>query len=145
VAQNKPIGLFGQISKDVLKTFDMKQEVYAAELHYDVIVALKQKPFTFKELPKYPEVRRDLSLVLDKKVRFEDIEKMARKVEPVLLRDINVFDVFEGESLGKDKKSYSVSYVLLDQNKTLTDQEIDAVMDNMIAAYEKGLGAVIRR
>ena len=145
VTQNKSIGLFGQLSKEALKTFDIKQEVYAAELHYDTILAMKQKPLVYKELSKYPEVRRDLSLVLDKKVRFEDIEKMARKVEPVLLRNINVFDVFEGETLGNGKKSYSVSYMLLDENKTLTDQEIDTVMDKMIAAYEKDLGALIRR
>jgi len=145
VAQNKVIGVFGQLSKEAQKTFDIKQDIFAAEMNLDVVFALKQKPLVYKELAKFPEVRRDLSLVLDTKVKFEDIEKMARKLEPTLLRDINLFDVFEGEALGKGKKSYSVSYILLDEHKTLTDTEIDAVMDKMITAYEKDLGAVIRR
>jgi len=145
VSQNKVIGTFGQVSKEALKAFDIKQEVFAAELDLDAIFALKSKTLSYKELPKFPEVRRDLSLVLDKKVSFEEIEKMAKKLEPTLLRDINVFDVFEGEVLGKGKKSYSVSYTIWDENKTLTDVEIDSVMNKFIAAYEKELGAVIRR
>lgn len=145
VAQNKVIGIFGQLSKETLKTFDIKQDVFAAELDLDLIFSLKTKTLSYKELPKFPEVRRDLSLVLDKKVTFEEIEKMAKKLEPTLLRDINVFDVFEGEVLGKGKKSYSVSYIMWDDNKTLTDVEIDSVMNKFIAAYEKELGAVIRR
>jgi phenylalanyl-tRNA synthetase beta chain len=145
VSQNKSIGVFGQISKEVLKKFDIKQEVFAAELDLDAIFSLKQKGISYKELPKFPEVRRDLSLVLDKKVKFEEIEKMSYKLEPVLLKEMNVFDVFEGEVLGKDKKSYSISYTILDENKTLTDNEIEAVMTKFISGYEKDLGAIIRR
>ena len=99
----------------------------------------------FKDLSKFPEVRRDLSIVIDKKVKFEKVEKIARKIEPVLLKALNVFDVFEGDSLGNGKKSYVVSYMLQDESKTLTDVEIDSVMTRMIAAYEIELGAVIRR
>ncbi len=144
-SQKKSLGYFGQVSKEVLKQADLKQDVFAAELNLDAIFSLKSKDLVFKDLSKFPEVRRDLSLVIDKKVKFEEIQKLARKVEPVLLKDINVFDVFEGEALGKDKKSYSVSYSLLDDTKTLTDVEIDSVMTKMISAYEKELGAVIRR
>ncbi len=143
--QNKRVGIFGQVSKDMLKSFDIKQDVFAVELDLDALFSLKQKSLSYKDLPKFPEVRRDLSLVLDKKVMFAEIEKMSYKMEPTLLRDMNVFDVFEGEVLGKDKKSYSISYTILDENKTLTDTEIDAVMTKFISGYEKELGAIIRR
>lgn len=145
IAQNKVIGVLGQVSKDMLKLFDIKQDVFAAELNLDLIFSLKKKSLSYKEISKFPEVRRDLSLVLDKKVKFSEIEKLSKKLEPFLLKDMNVFDVFEGEVLGKDKKSYSVSYSILDENKTLTDTEIDAVMNKFISAYESELGAVIRR
>lgn len=145
LAQNKMVGVFGIVSKEALKVFDIKQEVFAAEIDLETVFGLKQKSLVFKELPKYPEVRRDLSLVLDKKIRFEQIEKLARKLEPILLKKVNLFDVFEGESLGKDKKSYSISYMLVDEAKTLTDAEIDAVMTRMIEGYEKEIGAIIRR
>ena len=96
-------------------------------------------------MPKYPEVRRDLSLVLDKAVSFEQIRQTAQKYERNLLTHINVFDVYEGENIGADKKSYSVSFTLQDSEQTLTDKVIDKTMQKLMMAFEKDLGAVIRK
>ena len=99
----------------------------------------------FVEVPKFPEVRRDLSLVLDKTVSFEQIRQIAQKMERELLQSVNVFDVYEGENIGADKKSYSVSFILQDNTQTLTDKVIEKTMQKLIVAFEKELGAVIRK
>ena len=99
----------------------------------------------FTELSKFPEVRRDLSLVLDKEVTFDQIQKLAKQYEKNLLRQINVFDVYQGENLGEGKKSYSVSFILQDNEQTLTDKVIDKTMERLMAGFEKEIGAVIRK
>jgi phenylalanyl-tRNA synthetase beta chain len=104
-----------------------------------------QDQTVFAELPKFPEVRRDLSLVIDKTVSFKDIERLAKQYEKYLLKEVNVFSVFEGEQLGTDKKSYAVSFILQDMEQTLTDKVIDKTMERLMNAYEKELGAVIRK
>jgi phenylalanyl-tRNA synthetase beta chain len=98
-----------------------------------------------EELSKYPEVRRDLSLVIDKTVTFEEIKNLAQKYEKNLLRAVHVFDVYEGENIGREKKSYSVSFILQDNHQTLTDQVIDRTMQKLMATFEKELNAVIRK
>jgi phenylalanyl-tRNA synthetase beta chain len=97
------------------------------------------------EVPRFPEVRRDLSLVIDKSVSFKTIKQLATAQERRLLKSVNVFDVYEGENIGADKKSYSVSFVLQDENTTLTDVVIDKTMQRLMQAFEKELNAVIRK
>jgi phenylalanyl-tRNA synthetase beta chain len=141
VAQNKTIGVFGQISKPALKAFDCKQDVFAAEINLDLVFALKQKALAYKDLSKFPEVRRDLSLILDKKVKYQEIEACIKTFP--LIKEVNLFDVFEGESLGKEKKSYAVSFVLLDETKTLEDNVISATFAQIILALESKFEAKI--
>jgi phenylalanyl-tRNA synthetase beta chain len=98
----------------------------------------------FQELPKYPWVRRDLALVVDQSVKYEEIRSLAFMVERKLLKEVNLFDLYVHEKLGQGKKSLAVSFILLDESKTLTDKQIDHVMSGLISAFEKKLGAALR-
>ncbi|MFO7828099.1 MAG: phenylalanine--tRNA ligase subunit beta [Bacteroidales bacterium] len=136
---------FGIVNKSVLKIFDIEAPVYYAEFNWDQLLkSSAQTHIRFTEIPKYPEARRDLALLLDKEIRFNEIKELAYKTEKKLLKQVSLFDVFEGEKLGKNKKSYAVSFILQDENKTLTDKQIDKIMNNFIKVFEKGLGAQIR-
>jgi len=105
---------------------------------------IRNHTVSYSEISKYPWVRRDLALLLDKQVKFSRIREIALKTEKYLIRKIDLFDVYESESLGQNKKSYAVSFILRDDLKTLTDSNIEKVMNNLIRAFEKELGAVIR-
>jgi len=105
---------------------------------------IKNNAISFRELPKYPSVRRDLALLLDRGIKFSQIRDIALRTERNILRDINLFDVYESDSLGNNKKSYAVSFILRDETKTLTDKNIDKVINNLIRAFEKDLNAQIR-
>jgi len=118
------------VKPNVAKKAEVKQHVFFADFDWDYLFKQYNDKATFVELPKFPEVRRDLSLVIDKTVTFEQIQKLARNYEKNLLRQINVFDVYQGENLGADKKSYSVSFILQDYEQTLTDKVIDKTMEN---------------
>ena len=96
------------------------------------------------DIPKYPEVRRDFALLLDQSVSFEEIHKVANQSEKQLLKNVNLFDVYEGEKLPKGKKSYAVSFTLQDEHKTLTDKQIDKIMNKLQTNFEKQLGAELR-
>ena len=98
----------------------------------------------YKEISKYPEVRRDLALLLDEKVTFADLYKVAYATEKDLLKHVNLFDVYQGDKLPEGKKSYALSFVLQDNNKTLTDKQIDKTMQRLQDAFEKQLGATLR-
>ncbi|MFP4025274.1 MAG: phenylalanine--tRNA ligase subunit beta [Thiohalospira sp.] len=136
---------FGIINKKILKAFDIDVPVYYAEFNWDqMLKTITKHKIRFTEIPKYPEVRRDLALLLDKSIRFNQVKELAYKTEKKLLKQISLFDVFEGEKLGKNKKSYAVSFILQDENKTLTDKQIDKIMNNFIRVFEKELGAKIR-
>ncbi len=136
---------FGILNNKILKTFDIDSKVYFAEFSWDTILKLSAKNnIRYTEIPKYPEVRRDLALLLDKEVRFAKIKELAFKAERKLLKKVSLFDVFEGEKLGTNKKSYAVSFILQDENKTLTDKQIDKITNNFIRIFEKELGAQIR-
>ncbi len=135
----------GSVDKKRLKMFDIEQEVYFADFNWmQVLEMMDTRPTTFVPLPKYPEVRRDLSMVLEKDVKFEDIRKTAAKAEKSILKSIGIFDVYEGDKIEKGKKSYAVSFILQDETRTLTDKYIDQVMNNIASALEKELGAQIR-
>jgi phenylalanyl-tRNA synthetase beta chain len=134
----------GQVHPDLLAPFEIGQAVWYAEINWDVILRKVQLHAKFTELAKYPLVRRDLALVVDNSVRYDQIRSIAYLVERKLLKDVNIFDVYTSDKLGSDKKSLAVSFILHDENKTLTDQQIDQVMEKLISAFEKNFGAVLR-
>jgi phenylalanyl-tRNA synthetase beta chain len=138
---------FGKVQPKLRKSFDVKQDVYFADIQWDnILKALKNAKVGYEEISKYPSVRRDLALVLDTSVKFGDIALMAQKTAKKLLKDVNLFDVFEDETkLGAGKKSYAVSFIFEDKEKTLNDKDIEKVMDELIKTYESKLGALIRR
>lgn len=135
---------FGTIKKSVLKEFDIKQEVFYADFNWDLIIKLVSGKIKFNEISKYPEVRRDLALLVDSSVSFENIYKSAKQAEKSLLKDINLFDVYEGKNLPEGKKSYAVSFTLQDSNKTLTDDQIDKIMGKIRQTLESEVGAQLR-
>ena len=136
---------FGLVKKSILKHFDISQEVLFADFNWDVILDMvKRNKITFKAIPKYPEVKRDFALLLDDAVTFESIHKIAKQTEKQLLKSINLFDVYQGKNLPKGKKSYAVSFTIQDENKTLTDKQIDKIMNKLQANFEKQLGAELR-
>ena len=145
LAQNQPVARLGAVSGALLKRLDVSQPVWYAELDWDWLMRKYKNSLVARELPKFPEVRRDLSLVVDKTVTFDQLQQIARRTEKKLLQQVNVFDVYEGPTLGEGKKSYSVSFQLQDPAQTLTDQAIDAVMNRLIQQFEQQAGAVIRR
>ncbi len=135
----------GPVSKEYLSKFDIDQDVYYAHIEWDLVInMILDHKVSFTGLPKYPWVRRDLALLVDKDVTFEKIKNIAFRTEKNILRDVDLFDVYESDSLGKNKKSYAVSFILRDDNQTLTDKNIDKIMNNLIAAFEKEAGAKIR-
>ncbi|WP_375438365.1 phenylalanine--tRNA ligase subunit beta [uncultured Hymenobacter sp.] len=145
LAQNQPVAQLGAVSGAVLKQVDVAQPVWYAELDWDWLIKKYKNSLVARELPKFPEVRRDLSLVVDKTITFDQLQQIARRTEKKLLQSVNVFDVYEGENLGAGKKSYSVSFLLQDATQTLTDQAIDSVMQRLIQQFEQQAGAIIRR
>ena len=136
---------FGYVADNMLKATDIKQEVLYADFDADVLLEQYSRKSTYKETAKFPEVRRDLSLVLDSSVTFAQIKEIAFKTERKILSDINVFDVYEGKHIESGKKSYSVSFILLDKEQTLTDQVIDTTMQKLMQGFEKELNSTIRK
>jgi phenylalanyl-tRNA synthetase beta chain len=142
---NKVIGQFGKLKNNICKYFEIKQDVYFAEFSWKDLVKLHKVERQFSEISKYPEVRRDLSLVLDKKVSYNEINQLAFKSEKKLLNRINVFSVYEGDKLEAGKKSYALSFYIQDKTKTLTDKVIDKIMNDLIRNFENEVGAIIRK
>lgn len=134
----------GTVKKSILKHFDIKQEVFYAEFNWDLVIKLLSNKIKFTAIPKYPEVRRDFALLVDASVSFESIYKTARQTEKSLLKDINLFDVYEGKNLPEGKKSYAVSFTIQDATKTLTDVQIDKIMSKLQTSFESELGATLR-
>jgi phenylalanyl-tRNA synthetase beta chain len=136
---------FGKVAGSLLKAFDIRQEVYAAEFNWDLVMRLhKKSKVTFRPLPRFPEVRRDLSLMLDTAVQFEQLRDLAFRTEKKLLKQVDLFDVYEGEKIESGKKSYALSFTLRDEEKTLADKQIDKTMGRIATAFEQELGAVVR-
>lgn len=135
---------FGTVKKSILKHFDIKQEVLFADFNWQAVHKLVSNKVKFAEIAKYPEMRRDLALLLDKDVTFENVYRVAKLTEKSLLKNINLFDVYEGDKLPEGKKSYAVSFVMQDNSKTLTDVQIDKVMSKIMSNLEKELGAIQR-
>ncbi|MNJ90927.1 Phenylalanine--tRNA ligase beta subunit [compost metagenome] len=139
------VGTVGWVSNPVKKHFGVKQDVFVADLDWDAILdSLKLAKVQYKELPKTFEVRRDFSLLLDSKVRFAEIEQIAKKVDKKILQKVGLFDVYEGKNLQEGKKSYAVSFTFQDQEQTLKDSQVDGIMNSIRAELEKQLGAELR-
>ena len=136
---------FGVIKKKILKEFGIKQEVLFADFDWTSILSISgKKKIKVSMLPKFPSVKRDLALLLDEKITFKEIYDLAFQSERNLLKDLGLFDVYEGDKLPEGKKSYAVSFVLQDNNKTLEDRQIDKIMQKLQQSFEKNLGAVLR-
>lgn len=139
------VGTLGWANQKVKKHFGVKQDVFVADLDWDAILdSLKLVKVQYKELPKTFEVRRDFSLLLDSKVRFVEIEQIAKKVDKKILREVGLFDVYEGKNLPEGKKSYAVSFTFQDAEQTLKDSQVDGIMNSIRAELEKQLGAELR-
>lgn len=145
IVNKKPLVSLGLVQPKLTKLVDLKQPVFFADFDWSALLKLAGGKIRYQEVPRFPEVRRDLSLVLDKAVRFEQVKHLANQTERKLLRSLNIFDTYEGDTLGAGKKSYSVSFLLQDPTQTLTDAVIDKTMQRLITAFEQELGAVIRK
>ncbi len=141
----KLLATAGIVSKKLTKAFDIDNEVYYADINWrNLLQAIKSVKVSYTELSKFPAVKRDLALLLDKNVQFADIERIAYECERKLLKAVELFDVYEGKNLESGKKSYAISFILQDEEKTLNDKQIDKIMAKLIASYEKQLGAKLR-
>ena len=136
----------GKLNNKITKAFDIRQEVFYADLHWTKLLEMvPRKAVRYSEISKFPEVKRDLALVVNSDIPFADIEKIAWQTEKKLLQRIQLFDSYQGKNLEEGKKSYAVSFFLQDVEKTLTDKQINKVMDNLIRAFENNLGATLRQ
>lgn len=135
---------FGTLKKSILKHFDIKQEVMFADFNWNLVLKLISNKIKFTDIPKYPEVRRDLALLIDENIAFDAVYKIARQTEKSLLKNILLFDVYTGSNLPEGKKSYAVSFTLQDHSKTLTDEQIDKVMLKLQKNLASELGATLR-
>lgn len=141
----KEIGKLGKVKTALVKDFGIKQEIFYADLSTALLFKTANPKFVVKEVPKFPEVRRDLSLVLDKQVTFEEIKELVLRTEKKLIKEIIAFDVYQGDKIPTGKKAYALGFTLQDENKTLTDGEIEKVMTRLMGAFEGTMGAVIRK
>ena len=145
VKGNKEIGKVGKVKTALAKDFGLKQEIFYADLSTALLFKNANPKFVVKEVPKFPEVRRDLSLILDKQVTFAEMKELVLATEKRLIKDIIAFDVYEGDKIPQGKKAYALGFTLLDETKTLTDEEIDKTMTKLMGAFEGKMGAVIRK
>lgn len=142
---NKSLLEMGIVNTTFLKKFEIDRPVYYADFNWDSVFSIHKKHrVVFNELPKFQAVRRDLALLLDKNIRFNEVKQLALKTERQLLRDVDLFDVYEGKGVPEGKKSYAVSFILRDDNKTLNDKQIDKAMQRLIFVFGKELGAELR-
>ncbi|MGC1631971.1 MAG: phenylalanine--tRNA ligase subunit beta, partial [Gelidibacter sp.] len=142
---NKSLVNFGLVNKKIRKHFDISQDVLFADFNWDYVIEMvKHKNIAFKELPKYPASRRDFALLLDENITFEAIDTIANQTEKRLLKSVDLFDVYQGNTLPKGKKSYAVSFKFQDEHSTLTDQQVDKIMKKLQTNFEEQLGAELR-
>jgi phenylalanyl-tRNA synthetase beta chain len=139
------IGTVGKVKTALLKDFGIKQDLFYAELDTSLLFQSANPKLVIQEITKYPEVRRDVSLVLDKQVSFDEIRNLVMQTEKQLIKNIVAFDVYEGKNIPQGKKAYALAFTLIHEQRTLTDEEIDKAMEKLMVAFEKKLGAVIRK
>ncbi len=144
--KNETVAVTGSINKATAGRFDCRQAVFYADINWDKLMQLNKKnTISFKEISKFPAVQRDLALVVDKAIAYQQIESATKSAKLNKLKSVNLFDIFESDKLGTNKKSMAVSFTFLDEEKTMTDSEIDAMMNKLIGTYEKELGAEVRK
>jgi phenylalanyl-tRNA synthetase beta chain len=145
-SNKKTIATFGAIAKDILKQADIKSDVFYANIHWDTILDIltSQKTISYIEVPKFPEVRRDLALLIDSKINFDELKELAIQTERKLLKQVNLFDVYQGDKLPEGKKSYALSFTLQDNEATLMDNQIEKVMEKLMNTFKDRVGAEIR-
>ena len=145
MVKSKELVSLGTVRQSILKKMDIKQECLYAEFQWDTIISIaKKNRISYKEIPKYPEVKRDFALLLDEMITFQDIYTIAKKTEKKHLKNITLFDVYTGDNLPAGKKSYAISFALQDDQRTLTDKQIDKIMAKLQKSYENQLGAELR-
>lgn len=145
IIENKTLVRIGKVASDLLKKFDLEQEVFYAEIELECAQKLiENSTFVFKAIPKFNKIRRDLALLLDKEIPYESLYQSAKKNKSPFLKSINLFDVYEGKNLPEGKKSYAMSFELLNEEKTLEEKEIAEVMNSLIKGFEKDFGAELR-
>ena len=145
MANGKELASLGQVAAPRLKQLGLKQQVYFAQIRWDVLFKLvKRVKVQFKELPKYPEVKRDLALLINKDVKYSDLYRSALGAEKKLLKNVSLFDVYTGDKIPSDKKQYALSFTLRDEEKTLNDNVVDSVMNKLVKAFEFKFGAQLR-
>ena len=128
-----------------IRQFGIKQPVFAAEISWPALFELvKRNKIRYKELPKYPEVRRDLAILIDESVTFADLRKSAFRVGKKLLRQVTLFDVYRGDKIGEGKKQYALGFVLQDLDKTLTDNDVEKMMNKFLSTFQNEFGASLR-
>jgi phenylalanyl-tRNA synthetase beta chain len=141
----KRLAIIGTVAPARLKTFGIKQPVFAAEISWNVLLkAVKKNKVQYSELPKFPEVKRDLALLLDENVSFAELRKTALGAEKKLLKSVALFDVYKGDKIPEGKKQYAISFVLQDAEKTLNDKAVEAVMNKLLGAFQHKHGATLR-
>ncbi len=145
IHNGEKIGSAGQVSSEILNKFEIKSKIFYADLIWDLLLNNTNPNIVTEEVSKFPPVKRDLSLVLDKKISFKEIEAISKETEPRLIKEIRVFDVYEGTSVESGKKAYAISFILQDKEKTLTDKIIDKTMSKLMKAFENKTGALIRQ
>ena len=145
MVNDKLIATLGILEAQVAKSFDIRQPVFYADLNWDLLFSLiPSKNISFRGIPKFPEVRRDLAILVDQNVRFSQIESLAYRTEKKLLKQVGLFDVYEGDKIAPGKKSYALSFILRDDEKTMTDKEIERIMAKLLQAFAENLNAQLR-
>lgn len=145
IVNQKTVIEIGAVSKGILKKSDIKSDVFFVDVKWDLLLkAIGTRNTTYNEIPKFPEVRRDLALLIDTTISYSQIEEIAFQTEKKLLKAVNLFDVYEGEKLEAGKKSYAISFILQDENSTLEEKQIEKIMDKLISSFREKLGASIR-
>jgi len=143
--QGKGLLSSGTVSPALARKFDVKQPVFAAEINWNTLFELvKRDKVTFKEMPKFPEVRRDLALLFDESVMYADIQRSAFRAAKKMLKNVTLFDVYRGDKIPQGKKQYALSFVLQDTEKTLTDSDVEKIMSKLLSTYQNEFGAVLR-
>ncbi|MCQ2184829.1 MAG: phenylalanine--tRNA ligase subunit beta [Bacteroidales bacterium] len=142
---DKPLAVMGTVSPALARKFDIRQSVFAAEICWQTLFTLiKRNKILYSELPKYPEVRRDLAILIDENVTYSDIRRSAIRSGKKMLKSVTLFDVYRGDKIPEGKKQYALSFVLQDADKTLTDNDVERIMDKLLSVFKNEFGAVLR-
>lgn len=142
--KNKNLVQFGEVNASLQKQFDLVNPVFYAQINLDVLLQCVENKTIYQQVAKFPAVRRDLSLLLDSKITYEALKKLAIQQENTLLQEVNLFDVYEGQNLEEGKKSYTMSFVFQDREKTLTDNQVDEIMQKLIFSLTNTFNVSIR-